>query len=362
MPAHAPRLRACLAAAAFAAVVACGGDADARNGSAAGVDLTGAGATFPYPLYSRWFADYAARTGVRINYQSIGSGGGIRQLLERTVDFGASEAPATDEELARAKGGAVLQLPLVAGAVAIVYNLPGITEPLKLTGDLVADLFLGKVARWNDARVQALNPGVALPDQPVLVVFRADPSGSGYVLGDYLSHVSPAWKAGPGTHKELAWPVGLGAKGNEGLAGQLKLTPYAIGFVEFAYARQNGLSVAALRNKAGQFVLPSRAGIAAALAPVAARGGASDDFRISIVDGDAPAAYPICTLSWILLYREPPDPARGRKLADFMRWALHSGRAAAEELDYQPLPDALVARVDRALDALPGAAAAVGGR
>ena len=326
----------------------CGGG-DGGGKVSAAVDLTGAGATFPYPLYSRWFADYAAKTGVRINYQSIGSGGGIRQLLDRTVDFGASEAPATADELARAKGGAVLQIPLVAGAVAIVYNLPGVTASLHLTGDVVADLFLGKVTRWNDARLVALNPGVTLPDQPVLVVFRADPSGSGYVLGDYLSHVSEAWKNGPGTHKELAWPVGLGAKGNEGLAGQLKLTPYAMGFVELAYAQQNHLTVAALRNRAGAFVLPSRLGIAAAIADVAQRIGDDDNFRVSVVDGDNPAAYPICTLSWILFYRDATTTVRGRQLSDFLRWALHSGSASAEALGYEPLPAALVEKVDRAL-------------
>ncbi len=336
-------------------LAACGGgDGSPAN---SGVDLTGAGATFPYPLYSRWFADYAVKTGVKINYQSIGSGGGIRQLMEQTVDFGASEAPATADELARAKGGDVLQVPLVAGAVSIVYNLPGVTATLRLDGPLVADLFLGKVTRWNDARIQTLNPGLALPDQAVLVVFRADPSGSGYVLGDYLSRVSPEWKAGPGTHKELQWPVGLGAKGNEGLAGQLKLTPYAIGFVELAYARQNNLSVAALRNRSGAFIVPSRAAISAAIADVAGRVGPTDDFRLSVVDGEHPAAYPISTLSWLLLYRTPRDPAKGKKLVAFIRWALHSGRASAEALDYEPLPAGLVARVDGVLDALVGARA-----
>lgn len=328
-------------------------DAGSRGGERrGGVDLTGAGATFPYPIYSRWFSDYAVKTGVRINYQSIGSGGGIRQLVERTVDFGASEAPVTDEELARAKGGAVLQLPLVAGAVAIVYHLPGIGSPLRLSGELAADIFLGKVTRWNDARIRQLNGGTPMPDQPILVVYRADPSGTTYVVSDYFTRVSAAWKAGPGTAKELRWPVGLGAKGNEGVAGQVKQTPFAIGFVELAYAQQNRLSLAALRNKGGVFVPPSMPAISAAIRGVEARLGAGDDFRISVVDADNPAAYPICSFTWILLYRQQVDAAKGRKLADFIRWALRSGSADAEALGYAPLQAPLVARVEKSLDGL----------
>ena len=330
------------------ALEACGSEGDEFR-SATPVDLTGAGATFPYPLYSRWFADYATKTGVKINYQSIGSGGGIRQLMERTVDFGASEAPEREDELARAKGGEILQLPLVAGALAISYHLSGVSAPLRLTGDLVADIFLGKVTRWNDDRLRALNPDATLPDAPVLVVYRADPSGSAYVLGDYLSRVSPAWKAGPGAAKELQWPVGLGAKGNEGVAGVLKQTPHAIGFIELAYARQNALQTAALRNRAGLFVQPSRATIAATMTGVAARLPAANDFRVSLVDAHDPAAYPITSLSWLLLYRAQPDSAKRQKLVGFLRWALHSGSASAEALDYAPLPIDLATRVESVL-------------
>lgn len=327
----------------------CGGDSGTRSSA---VDLTGAGATFPYPIYSRWFSDYASKTGVRINYQSIGSGGGIRQLVERTVDFGASEAPVSDEELAKAKGGAVMQLPLVAGAVAIVYHLPGIGSPLRLSGDVVADIFLGKVTRWNDPRIQTLNGGTPMPNQPILVVYRADPSGTSYVLGDYLARVSPAWQAGPGVSKELRWPVGVGAKGNEGVAGQVKQTPFAIGFVELAYANQNRLSLTALRNKSGAFIAPTVSAIAAAISHVDASLGTVDDFRVSVVDGDDAAAYPICSFTWILLYRDQVDAAKGKKLADFIRWALLSGRADAESLDYAPLPATLAARVEKSLDRL----------
>jgi phosphate transport system substrate-binding protein len=336
-----------LALALLAAAQACGGgDAPARGGA---VDLTGAGATFPYPVYSRWFSDYAVKTGVRINYQSIGSGGGIRQLAEGTVDFGASEAPVADEELARAKGGPVLQLPLVAGAVAVVYHLPGIGSPLHLTGDLLADIFLGKVTRWDDARIKALNAGTPLPAEPIAVVYRADPSGTTYVLSDYLARVSPAWKAGPGVAKELRWPVGLGAKGNEGVAGQVKQVPYSIGFVELAYARQNRLTLVALKNRAGQFVAPSVAAIAAAIRGVEGRLAAGDDFRLSVVDAEAADAYPICSFTWILLYQRQADAAKGRKLAEFIRWALVSGKADAEALDYAPLPAPMAQRVEQAL-------------
>lgn len=337
-----------LALALLAAALACGGgDAPARGGA---VDLTGAGATFPYPVYSRWFSDYAVKTGVRINYQSIGSGGGIRQLVERTVDFGASEAPVADEELARAKGGPVVQLPLVAGAVAIVYHLPGIGSPLQLTGDLLADILLGKVTRWDDPRIKALNAGTPLPAQPIAVVYRADPSGTTYVLSDYLARVSPAWQAGPGVAKELRWPVGLGAKGNEGVAGQVKQTPYTIGFVELAYARQNRLTLVALRNRAGRFVTPSVASVGAAIAGVEARLPGGDDFRVSVVDAEAADAYPVCSFTWILLYQRQADAAKGRKLAEFIRWALVAGRADAEALDYAPLPDGVAQRVLQALD------------
>jgi phosphate transport system substrate-binding protein len=346
---HTSRL-ACVALLGSLAIGCGGGDTGGKSSSA--VDLTGAGATFPYPIYSRWFSDYAAKTGVRINYQSIGSGGGIRQLVERTVDFGASEAPVSDEELAKAKGGAVLQLPLVAGAVAIVYHLPGIGSPLRLSGELVADIFLGKVTRWNDARIVALNAGTPMPNQPILVVYRADPSGTTFVLSDYLARVSPAWKAGPGTAKELRWPVGLGAKGNEGVAGQVKQTPFAIGFVELAYAEQNRLSLSALRNRSGAFVVPSVPAIAAAIANVEGRLPGGDDFRVSVVDGDDAAAYPICSFTWILLYREQADATKGKKLVDFIRWALVSGRADAEALAYAPLPSPLAARVEKTLDRL----------
>lgn len=310
------------------------------------VDLTGAGATFPYPIYSKWFSDYAKQTGVRINYQSIGSGGGIRQLSEQTVDFGASDGPMNDEELAKAKGGRVLHIPTVMGAVAISYNLPKLAQPIRLSPDLVADIFLGKITRWNSPRITALNPGVSLPAQDILVVHRSDGSGTTYVFSDYLTAVSPAWAKGPGRGKDLQWPVGLGGKGNEGVAGQVKQTPGAIGYVELAYAKQNNLPVAAIRNASGEFVLPSIEGATAAAAGVTSSLPADTDYRISIVNAAGAGAYPISSFTWILAYEKQTNAVKGKKLVDFLRWALHEGEQSAAALDYAPLPAAMVTRLD----------------
>ncbi len=346
------RIVAPLATLAF--LVACGGDA-ARSGDtsqAAGrtgsIDLNGAGATFPQPIYNKWFSDYASRSGVRINYQSIGSGGGIRQLSEQTVDFGASDSPMTDAEMSKAKGGPVMHIPTVLGAVVIAYNVPQIRQPLKLTGETIADIFLGKITKWNDARIASLNPGVSLPAADILVVHRSDGSGTTYIFSDYLSAVSPAWKTAPGKGKELKWPAGIGAKGNEGVAGQVKQTPNSIGYTELAYVKQNQLQYAAVRNASGQFVEPTIASITAAAA------GASlpptSDYRVSIVNAAGPAAYPISSFTWLLVYRNMPDAGKAQKLRDFLTWALTEGEQSAASLDYAPLPaelsQRLVARID----------------
>src|SRR6185503_15124490 len=219
-------------------------------------DLTGAGATFPQPLYSKWFNDYAVKTGVKINYQAIGSGGGIKQFTEGTVDFGASDAPMTDEEISKLKTPAY-HIPTVLGAVVITYNLPNLGKPLNFTGDLIANIFLGKITKWNDSQIAALNKGVTLPNKDILVVHRSDGSGTTYIFSDYLTDVSTAWKSGPGRGKDLQWPVGLGGKGNDGVAGQVAQVPGAIGYIELAYARQKKLPYGAIRNSAGTFVLPS---------------------------------------------------------------------------------------------------------
>jgi phosphate transport system substrate-binding protein len=305
---------------------------------AAAQDLTGAGATFPFPIYSKWFSDYASKTNVRINYQSIGSGGGIRQLSEQTVDFGATDAPMSDAELAKAKGGPILHIPTVLGAVVVTYNVPELTRPLRLDGTTLADVFLGKIAKWNDARIAALNPGAKLPATDILVVHRSDGSGTSYVFTDYLAAVSPAWASKPGKGKEVQWPVGLGGKGNEGVAGTVKQTPGSIGYVELAYAKQNKLAFADIRNAKGQFVTPTIAAVTAAAAGAAAALPANTDYRVSIVNAAGANAYPISSFTWLLVYRNQPDAVKGKKLLDFVRWALTSGEKSAAALDYAPLP------------------------
>ena len=311
-------------------------------------DLNGAGATFPYPIYSKWFADYAATTGVKINYQSIGSGGGIRQLTEGTVDFGASDAPMSDAEMAKLKAP-VMHFPTVLGAVVITYNVPGITKAIRLTGPLVADIFAGKITKWNDARIASLNPGLALPSRDILVVHRSDGSGTTYIFSDYLASVSPAWAQAPGKGKELAWPVGLGGKGNEGVAGQVKQTPGAIGYVELAYAKQNSLPFADLQNADGEFVTPTIESVTAAAAAVASTLPANTDYRISIVNAAGKGAYPISSFTFLLVYQTQPDAAKGKKLVDFLRWYLRSGEKSAAALDYAPLPASMVARLEKRL-------------
>jgi phosphate transport system substrate-binding protein len=315
------------------------------SSSRGSVDLTGAGATFPYPLYSKWFSEYANLTGVKINYQSIGSGGGIRQLSEGTVDFGASDSPMSDEELAKAKGGPILHIPTVLGAVVITYNVPGLTVPLNLTAKAIADIFSGRVTKWTDTRIKSLNPGVSLPGTDILVVHRSDGSGTTYIFTDYLTTAVPAWATSLGKGKEVKWPVGLGAKGNEGVAGQVKQTPGAIGYVELAYAKQNNLPTAAVANKAGKGVLPSVAAVTAAAAGAAAALPANTDYRISIANAPGADSYPISSFTWILVYQHQTDPVKGKKLVDFLNWALTQGEAEAPSLDYAPLPASMASTV-----------------
>ncbi len=312
--------------------------AAARRDSA---DLTGAGATFPYPIYAKWFSDYATATGIKINYQSIGSGGGVRQFQEQTVDFGASDAPMSDEEISRAKGGPVLHFPTVLGAVVVTYNLSVGAQPLRLTGPVIGDIFLGKITKWNDQRIAALNPSATLPNSDVLVVHRSDGSGTTYVFTDYLTAVSPAWKAGPGKGKEVQWPTGLGGKGNEGVAGQVKQTPGAIGYVELAYARQNNLPFAQVGNSANSFTTPNIESIVAAAAAALPTLGPDSDYRVSIVNPGGAGSYPISSFTWLLVYQDQPDATKGQKLVDFMKWMYAEGQAAAEALDYGPLPPEL---------------------
>jgi phosphate transport system substrate-binding protein len=328
-----------------------------RQSSRGGIDLTGAGATFPQPLYSKWVQAYASKTGQRINYQSLGSGAGIKQLSEGTVDFGASDGPMTDEELAAAKGGPVLHIPTTLGAVVVTYNLPGVTQPLRLSPDVVADMFLRRITRWNDARIAAANPGVTLPARDILVTHRSDGSGTTYVFSDYLATVSPTWAAGPGRGKAVSWPAGtLGGKGNEGVAAQVKQTEGAVGYVELAYAMQNRMPVAVIANASGNFVAPTIASITAAAAGVADTLSESSDYRISIVNAPGADAYPIASFTWILLYQRQSDAEKSRKLVDFLKWAVTEGQQFAADLHYAPLPDKIVAGVQRKLDTVTSAA------
>jgi phosphate transport system substrate-binding protein len=311
-----------------------------QSAAAAPMLINGAGATFPFPLYSKWFDEYAkVDPSVRFNYQPIGSGGGQKQILEQTVDFGASDGPMSNENLAKAPGK-ILHLPMVAGAVVITYNLPGAPK-LRLDGPTIADLFLGRITRWNDRRIAALNPGLRLPRLDVIVVHRSDGSGTTYIFTDYLNHVSRAWKQRVGNNTSVKWPTGLGAKGNEGVTGQVKQLEGAVGYVELAYARENKLPVASLRNRAGSFVSPSIESVTAALASA----HIPKDFRFSMVNPPGRDAYPIAGATWLLVYQQQENPAKGQKVVEFLNWALTKGESMAPSLDYAPLPQSLQHRV-----------------
>ena len=332
-------------------LTACGGgDGGAADGGAArasdgAVVLTGAGATFPQPIYYRWFSDYSDQKGIRINYGSLGSGAGIRQLSEQTVDFGASDSPMSDKELAAAKGGPVLHVPTVVGAVVVAYNLPSLAQPLRLSGEVIGEIFLGRITRWDDPRIAADNPGVALPAEDVLVVHRTDAAGTTYIFTDYLTTVSPAWANGPGRGKQVKWPTGLGAKGNEGVAAQVKLMEGAVGYTELAYSSQVGLQVASVRNRSGAFMPPTIEHVQAAAAGALGSLPPDTDFRVSIVDAPGADAYPIASLTWLLIYQQQADSVKGRKLVDFVRWAMTEGDEQAASLHYAPLPAAVEERV-----------------
>lgn len=310
---------------------------------ASSVALNGAGATFPAPLYSKWFSEYkAANPDIEINYQSIGSGGGIRQLTDKTVDFGASDSPMTDEQLSKASPS-VIHIPTVLGAVVITYNLQGLSKPLKLSGDIVADIFLGKITQWNDARIAKLNPGVALPkDTTILVAHRSDGSGTTAVFSDYLSKISPDWKDKVGAGPALNWPTGLGGKGNDGVTNLVKQTPGGIGYIELTYAETNSLAYASIQNKAGRFIVPSPKTVSNAAA-----GALKDmpkDFRISITNPDGPMAkeaYPISSFTYLLIYQKMPA-AKQAALTSFLKWAISDGQKYAEPLHYAGLPRQMI--------------------
>ncbi len=302
--------------------------------------VNGAGATFPYPIYSKWFDAYAKENpGIKFNYQSIGSGGGIRMLSNRTVDLGASDAPMTDQQLSEAPGK-IFHFPSVMGAVVIAYNLPGFTGTLRLTGPVIADIFSGKITKWDDEKIKALNPGAAIPSQDIVVCHRSDGSGTSYIFTDYLSKVSPSWASDPGKGTAVKWPVGLGGKGNEGVTALVQQTPGAIGYVELIYALNNHIPFAELQNKAGSWVTASLAGVTAAAASSA--GDMPADFRVSITDAPGADAYPISSFTWLLVYQKQTNKDVGDQIVKFLHWALTDGQKYAPELKYAPLPAEVV--------------------
>ena len=348
------QLQAVLAATSVA-LVACGGDKPkdqaagtpaAAPAASSDVALTGAGATFPNPIYTKWFDTYAKTTGVRINYQSIGSGGGIRQFTEGTVDFGATDGPMSNEQIA-AVNGDVLHVPTVLGADVLTYNLPAIgSAKLVLDGDAIAGIFLGRITKWNDAKLMALNPGIKLPGSDVIVVHRSDGSGTSFIFTDYLSKVSPEWKAKVGAATSVNWPIGLGGKGNEGVTQQVKQTEGAIGYVELIYAASNGLAFADIKNASGAAITPNLKSVTAAAQ--SANFAPDTDFRVSITNAPGAEAYPIASFTWLLIKPSNPDPVKGKQIKDFINWMLSpDAQRMAADLQYAPLPVPLIELIQK---------------
>ncbi|HST30152.1 MAG TPA: phosphate ABC transporter substrate-binding protein PstS [Chthoniobacterales bacterium] len=307
--------------------------------------INGAGATFPYPIYSKWFDAYTkVDPSVRFNYQSIGSGGGQKQILAQTVDFGASDGPMSDDNLSKAPGK-LLHIPTVAGAVVVTYNLVG-NPAIKLDGPAIAGIYLGEIKKWNDPKLAALNPGTTLPDQEIVVVHRSDGSGTTFIFTDYLSKVSADWKSKIGNNTSVNWPAGIGGKGNEGVSGQVKQTPGAVGYVELIYAIQNKMPYADLKNAAGQFVKATLESVTAAMATAQI----PDDFRFSMTNAPGKDSYPIAGATWLLVYEQQKDAVKGKKLAEFLKWAVTKGEDMAKDLDYAPLPEQLRDRVLKRVD------------
>ncbi len=305
-----------------------------------GQQINGAGATFPFPIYSKWFSEYnKLHPNVQINYQSIGSGGGIRQLTAQTVFFGATDGPMTKDQMLAAPGN-ILHLPTVLGAVVPIYNIEGVSAELEFTGPVLADIFLGKITKWNDPAVAKLNAGVKLPDADIVVVHRSDGSGTTYIYADYLGKVSPEWKKRVGVATALNWPVGLGGKGNEGVTGLVRQTPGSIGYVELIYALQNHIAYGAVQNMSGKFLRGSIEGVTAAAAEAASAMPA--DFRVSITNAPGDGVYPISSFTWLLFYENPKDKASAKTMVEFMKWALTDGQRFASDLGYAPLPDSVV--------------------
>ena len=325
--------------------------AAAAGVATAALSLTGAGATFPYPMYSKWFSEYhKLHPDLEFNYQSLGSGAGIKQVTEGTVDFGASDGPMNDkqlEEFKQKRGSDILHFPTVLGAVVPTYNIPGVTSELNFTPEALAGIFLGKITKWNDSEIQKSNSKVKLPDHDLMVVHRSDGSGTTYVWVDYLSKVSPEWKEKVGVGGSVNWPVGIGGKGNEGVTGQIKQTEYSLGYVELVYALQNHLSYGQVRNQAGSFVKATLASVTAAAAGAAEN--MPDDFRVSITNSPGKTAYPIASFTWLLIPSKFQDTAKEKALKDFLHWMLGPGQKYTEALAYAPLPKQVVAKEQKAI-------------
>jgi phosphate transport system substrate-binding protein len=306
--------------------------------------INGAGATFPYPIYSKWFSEYnKLHPNIQINYQSVGSGAGIQQVIKQTVFFGATDGPMTPEQMQSAPGR-ILHFPTVLGAVVPVYNIPNVKDELKFSGPLLADIFLGKITKWNDARIKALNPSATLPDQAIVVVHRSDGSGTTYIWVDYLCKISPEWEKEVGRGTSVKWPVGLGGKGNEGVAGQVKNAPGSLGYVELAYAITNKLPAARIKNQAGKLVEPTIESTTAAAAGAVKSMPA--DFRVSLTNAPGPDAYPIASFTWLLVYKDQPNESKGKALVKFLWWAIHDGQRHPAALLYAPLPAPVVKEIE----------------
>lgn len=324
-----------------------GGNAPGGSGV---IKLQGAGATFPNPLYQKWVSEYGKlHPTIQIDYQSIGSGGGIKQIQEQTVDFGASDAPMKDEEL-KAAPGELLHIPTVLGAVVVIYNVASITQPLHFSPEVVADIFLGKIKKWDDARIKQDNPGVSLPAADITTVHRSDGSGTTFVFTDYLSKVSPEWKTTVGADKSPKWPVGQGGKGNEGVTGQVKQQPNTIGYVELAYATQNKLPSALIKNASGKYIEPSIDAVTAAAASASAQ--TPDDLRVSITNSAGENAYPISSYTYILAYKDQKNADNGKALVDYLWWGIHDGERFAKDLQYAPLPAEIVKRAEAKINSI----------
>ena len=312
--------------------------------------LNGAGATFPYPIYSKWFSEYhKVHSDVQINYQSIGSGGGIRQVTEATVEFGASDMPMTDDQLKEAGAKLktkVLNIPTVLGAVVPVYNVPGVTGEVKFTPDVLAEIFLGRITNWSDKAISAANPDLKFPNQEIIVVHRSDGSGTTFIWTDYLSKVSPDWKSQVGSGTSVKWPKGLGGKGNEGVAGSVRQLAGSIGYVELIYAVQNKIPYGSVRNSSGAFLKASLEGVTAAAASAPKMPA---DFRVSITNAPGKDAYPISSFTWLLIPSQSKDPAKGRILADFLSWMVAEGQTMTSALAYAPLPENVATKVKEAI-------------